>query len=91
MKTGTFEVMEQNEMMAVNGGARSKRARRSAVKAARKNFSAREVVRTAGYLATPVAACASIAVAGATCTTIAPVAIAAGLSVGPELIGICLK
>ena len=31
MKTGTFEVMEQNEMMAVNGGARRKSARQAAV------------------------------------------------------------
>lgn len=91
MNMGTFEAMDQMEMMEVNGGARRRSARRAAQRAARRNFSAREVVRTVGYLATPVAACASIAIVGATATTIAPVAVTAGLAVGPELVGVCLK
>ena len=50
MNMGTFEAMDQMEMMEVNGGARSRSARRAAQRAARANFTRAEVKRTGHML-----------------------------------------
>lgn len=91
MNMGTFEAMDQMEMMEVNGGARRRSARRAAQRAARRNFSAREVVRTAGYLAAPAGIVAGIVGTAALTTATAPILSGAAIGVGLNLVDICFK
>ena len=70
MKTGTFEVMKQNEMMAVNGGARSKKERRRASQARKGQFTAKNVRETARYVAPIVLTMASGGAGGVVAGTI---------------------
>ena len=51
MNMGTFEAMDQMEMMEVNGGARSRSDRRAAQRAARANVTVRNVTQTTAYVA----------------------------------------
>ena len=76
MKTETFEVMEQNEMMAVSGGARSKSARQAAVKAARKNFTKTNVKSAVGGMTAYAGVLTSAAAVGA-CVIATPIAVPA--------------
>ena len=78
MKTGTFEVMEQNEMMAVNGGARSKSARQAAARSARSNLTRSNVIEAVNGMSSyaGMMACA----AAVACPPVSVFAVATGVA-----------
>lgn len=50
MNIGTFEVMNESEMMAVNGGTRSRKERKTATKAAKERRTSSEARNCARYV-----------------------------------------
>lgn len=74
MNMGTFEAMDQMEMMEVNGGARSRSARRAAQRAARQYTTTREIKTTIGGMSSYAGVLIGLASVCACTAAAAPVA-----------------